>query len=85
MPEIKEKIISALTQSSIHLKARTRKGEDPAVEHSSLIMPNSMGGGGDIWPYDAKFREKCQWSHNSYTALIKQISLFDTVIVMTNT
>mgnify|MGYP001376935509 CR=1 FL=1 len=28
---------------------------------------------------------KCTWSHNNNTALIKQISLLDTALVMTNT
>ena len=32
--------------------------------------------------FDAKRREK--WSHNNNTALIKQISLFDSALVMTN-
>ena len=35
-------------------------------------------------PCDAKFSEKFPCSHNNTTALLKQISLFDTAIVMTN-
>ena len=40
-----------------------------------------------LTPCDAKFkrRKKCPCSHNDKTALIKQISLFDTAFVMTNT
>ena len=43
------------------------------------LSPNSigLGVGGDM-PFDAKLSEKC--SHNYYTTLIKQISLFDTAL-----
>ena len=46
--------------------------------HPILFNPNSMfgGGGGD---------SPCQCLHNNNTALIKQISLFDTALVLTNT
>ena len=37
------------------------------------------------WPCDAKLSEKCPCLHNNNTALKKQISLFDTALVMTNT
>ena len=45
------------------------------------INPKSMGGGEER-PWDAKFSEMCPCSHNNNTALIKQISLFDTALVM---
>ena len=40
------------------------------------------GGGGQERLYDAKSSEKCP---HARTALLKQISLFDTALVMTNT
>ena len=48
-----------------------------------IINPNSNGG--QDAPCDAKFYEKCPCLHHNNTALIKQISLFDTALVMTNT
>ena len=53
--------------------------------NKNSINPNSISGGGANTPCDAKFCEKCPCSHNNNTALIKQISLFDTALVMTNT
>ena len=44
-----------------------------------------MGGGGQVDPCDVKFSEQCLCSHHNKTALIKQISLFDAVLVMKNT
>ena len=44
-----------------------------------------LGGGGHIGPFDSKFSEKCPCSPNNYTALIKQISIFDAALVMRNT
>ena len=41
-----------------------------------------LGGGGAIWAMRRKVPTKC--SHNNYTSLIKQMSLFDTALVMTN-
>ena len=49
------------------------------------LYPNSIRGRGQVEPYDTKFSEKCPCSHNDNTAVIKQISLFDTAIVMANT
>ena len=46
--------------------------------------PDNIGGGAKR-PCDAKFSENCPCSHNNNTAFMKQISLFDTAIVMTNT
>ena len=56
---------------------------------AASFNPNSIGGGGgrgSIGPCDEKLREK-KWPglHNNNTALIKQISLFDTALAMTNT
>ena len=43
------------------------------------VNPNSIWEwGGQITPCNAKFRKKCPCSHNNSTALITQISLFDT-------
>ena len=42
-------------------------------------------GGGQDRPNDAKFSEQCPCSHNNSIAKIKQKSLFDTALVMTNT
>ena len=50
--------------------------------NSLLIV---LGGGGLFGPYDANFSEKCPCSHNNYSALIKQLTLFDTSVGMTNT
>ena len=47
-----------------------------------LIIANSIGGDR---PSDAKLSENCLYSHNNNTDLIKQISLFDTALVMKNT
>ena len=57
------------------------------VGESEIILLTLIlfGGGGGIGPCDAKFREKCPCSHNNTTALIKQIFLFDTAAVITNT
>ena len=53
---------------------------------TSLLNPNSIEEGGLFTPCDAKFRrKKCPCSHNDNTAFITQISLFNTVLVMTNT
>ena len=43
-----------------------------------IINPNSNGGGEQDTPCDAKFCEKCP--NNNNTALIQQISLFDTAL-----
>ena len=51
----------------------------------SLFIPNSIEkrkGGGQITPRDAKFSEQCPCSQNNNTALMKQISLVHTVLVM---
>ena len=42
------------------------------------------GRGQNTW-CNAEFSEKCPFSHNNNSALIKHISLFETVYVMTNT
>ena len=47
--------------------------------------PNSIGGRGQNCPYDERFSEKCPSLHNNKTTLIKQLSLFDTALVMTKT
>ena len=44
-----------------------------------------MSGGGQIEPGDAKISEKWPCSHHNNTALIKQASLVDNALVMTNT
>ena len=44
-----------------------------------LPIPNS------IVPCDAKFYKKCPCSHNNNTALVKQIFLFDTALVIKKT
>ena len=50
------------------------------------INPNCIGrGGGQDRPCDLKFGKKYPCSHINSTALIEQMSLFDTAIVMTNT
>ena len=46
-----------------------------------MINANSIGGDR---PSDAKLSD-CLYSHNNNTDLIKQISLFDTALVMKNT
>ena len=55
--------------------------EKPCIDLLNLIVL----GEGLFGPCDVKFSEKCPCSHNNYTALIKQISLFDTALVITNT
>ena len=55
------------------------------LQERGQFDPNSIGGGGQDRPNDAKLSEKCPCSHNNKTALIKQISLFGTALVMTNT
>ena len=47
------------------------------------VNPNSIGG--LFGSCDAKFSEKCPFSPNNDTALIKQISLFDAALAMKNT
>ena len=42
-------------------------------------------GEGEVESCSAKFCENCPCSHNNNTSLIKQISLFDTALAMTNT
>ena len=49
---------------------------------STILTLLAFFWGGDGW---AKFSEKCQCSYNNITASIKQITLFDTALVMTNT
>ena len=44
-----------------------------------------MGGGAQVEPCGGKFNEKCPCSHSNNTAFMKQISLFDTTLVMKNT
>ena len=51
-------------------------------DYSFYVYPNSNGWGA-FTPFDAKFSKKCPCSNNNNTALIKQISLFDTVLSMT--
>ena len=48
----------------------------------SPFNPMSIGMGGIFGPCNAKFIEKSPYSHNTYTAFIKQISLFDTAFVI---
>ena len=55
----------------------------PVIKSLPLIILE--GGGGQIEAHDAKICEKFPCSHNNHTALIKQISLFDTALVKTNT
>ena len=51
-----------------------------------LTLTALGGGGGQIGHATQSFEEKkCPCSHNNDTASIKQISLFDTALVMTNT
>ena len=56
------------------------------VSYFAPINPNSIGGEGEglFGPCDTRFSEECPCSHNNYTALLKQISLFDTALVMTD-
>ena len=44
-----------------------------------------FGGGGYLGHATQKLSLKCPCSHNNYTALVKQIYLFDTALVMINT
>ena len=44
-----------------------------------------VGREGQNYPYDEKFSEKCPCLHYNNTALIKQIPLFDTALVITKT
>ena len=55
--------------------------EKPCIDLLNLIVL----GEGLFGPCDVKFSEECPCSHNNYTALIKQISLFDTALVITDT
>ena len=41
-----------------------------------------MWGGGQLQPCDARICVKCLCSNHNNTALIKQLSLFDTALVM---
>ena len=41
----------------------------------TVINPNSIGEGGQNYPYDEKVCEKCPCVHNNSTSLLKQISL----------
>ena len=43
-----------------------------------------FGGWGQIELCDTKLSEKCLYSHHNNTALIKQISLLDNFLVITN-
>ena len=52
--------------------------------HICNINPNSMGGG-LYTPFSKILEKKCPFSRNDNTALIKQISMFDTALVMKNT
>ena len=47
-----------------------------------IVLAGDEWGGGEDRPTDEKFSEKCPCSHNNNTALIKQISLCDTALVM---
>ena len=55
------------------------------TDDNVTLNPNSIEGGGLFRPCDAKSSEKCMCSLNNYTALIKQIILFDTALVMKDT
>ena len=55
---------------------------DTIIINTNIIT--GVGGGQDR-PCDAKFIEKYPCSHNNNIALIKQISLFDTALVMIKT
>ena len=61
---------------------------EQAASAASLILTNPYciwgRGGGQIFPCDAKISEKCLCSHHHNTALMKQIFLFNTALVMTN-
>ena len=55
---------------------------NPILSYSIILNPSSIMGEGQNRPCDGEFSEKCL--HINNTALITQISLFDTVVVMTN-
>ena len=59
------------------------KNNGSVLSGARIRNPDSIGGGGLFGPCDAKFSKKGPCSHN--TGLIKQISLFGTALVMTNT
>ena len=52
------------------------------TELNMLLNPNCIGGGGV--DKIAKFSEKCPFSYHNNTACIKQISLIDTALDITN-
>ena len=56
----------------------TKAVSNREVMSATKINPNCIGGG-------ARFSELFPCSHRNNTALIKQISLLDTALVMTNT
>ena len=70
-------------------RKREREREEDVERDSNkdirtTFNPNNFGGLGSIWPCNAKVREKkCPCLHNNNTALIKQISLIDTALVIT--
>ena len=59
----------------------------PFNEAQENINPNSSGGGGGFLHHAKQNlkKKKCPCSHNNKTALITQISLFDTALVRPNT
>ena len=59
---------------------------DFRMQFNEDLLTLLLFGGGAFYTIFAKFREKkkCQWSHNNSTALIKQIFLFNSALVMTN-
>ena len=90
--ELYEPVCPSITQSVIFCMPYFCLNND----HRSLfcktkivsLNPNSIGvggGGGPLGPLHPNFRVKGLCSHNNNTVLIKQISLFDTALVMTNT
>ena len=68
-----------------HFKLRQRFISMNSNTLTLIIVVGGGGGRGQVEPCDAKFSEKCPCFHHNNTALIKQISLFDTALVIKKT
>ena len=55
------------------------------MDKVSLFTLMYVGGGLQLEPCNIIFSEKCLCSHNNNNALIKQLSMFDAALVVTNT
>ena len=81
--DIFQRRIHNLYRGWIRIQIKTTRFKVVSKLKSELdLLTLIVLGGGQFTPRDAKFRKKCPCLHNNNTALIKQISLYFTPILL---